>query len=533
MEKRSDIASPLANSEAYSPKVHEQLVEAGACIRLDDLPNIWHGRAADATQHWAIDPHFKSQGLNAYNHVLYATPNKADAEGFAEYRVKGSTGVSPKVERLVGINGGLMITANVSPNIGMSMVIGVSEGVPVKDDTESLAVQTLNNLSVNDKINKTGVYIDQKELERISAKYKPANIDAQSWSNAVNKYVAAQNSRILIGGGKLIAASDIMLADKDFSVLPYAGEDKAKIVFSKEYIAEVFRRSNIVGVRKDMNSATLHRTLKDTLVIWDKRSVQEKSVYQRRDHEWTAAFAGIEKSVANFSKVPVGKLSEKKAKLRAVIQDLYASPSYVIESANEAGLKDHLAKSVGVWEGYTLGEHTEAALSMFERFYAGMFPASAVPLMRVALFSHDIGKPAAIEKKSSQASYNVAYTQSLLSQLGYEDSDIRLVTELISTGAHRYSNFVRTGNGKEHVIEFTRDYSRLLFGDDGDEHCSAVVQLLDAQYCCDAGAYTDQARFRRGLRVRKAMASLNDVFEVASQGTHHIRRKPRLASPAR
>jgi hypothetical protein len=70
------------------------------------------------------------------------------------------------------------------------------------------------------------------------------------------------------------------------------------------------------------------------------------------------------------------------AKPRDIMQDAQRVPGY----------EQIFAGSAGVWEGFTLGEHTETVLRNFDETYADRMPVGLLAPMRLAILTHDIGK---------------------------------------------------------------------------------------------------------------------------------------------
>ena len=95
--------------------------------------------------------------------------------------------------------------------------------------------------------------------------------------------------------------------------------------------------------------------------------------------------------------------------LRILGSNLYIKPREIIELAKQTqGFRDVFESDAGNWEGFKLSEHTETVLRLFDDNYADIMPASTLPIIRLALLVHDIGKPEAIKMgdKANQKQYN-------------------------------------------------------------------------------------------------------------------------------
>jgi hypothetical protein len=547
METRYDIASPIQpHVEVVSPRVTGELLQAGAVEKLSDYAEIWHGRALHvAEETWHVDPFLNGNGGNIYTGVLYATPHRRDAEAFARARAglykpgsKSAALLTPSVERLIPTPSSLVVTGDCSPNLGSQICIkDVTDAVPISSAIESRAIDVIRTRK--DEMLRAGTaFCTEHDAIVFARKTCPENVAEDDWTRAILKYASARNSQLLVAGGNLKKAVKAMVGEDygdGISTLKLAtsidsrGIERHQMVpFSREYIAEVFRRANIVGKKMDVWSATLNRDVDDVLVLWDKSSVQTQVRELAYEKVIGGSFRGVERGLAHFSVVPKEKIKDEGLRrLRTVVQDPYASPAEVLRTAGMTVLGPRLERSVGVKERYVLREHTEAVLSMFERYYADRMPAAAMGFMRTVLFLHDIGKPDAVQTGSRQEPLNRAHATETMEKMGYDRRDVHLVVSLITTGDRLYSNYVRYNVGKSELEDFEASYAELLFGTRDNTKKVAVRALLDMLYNCDAGAYTEKARYTKGDRMVRALRSLDYVFEFAPHGTHRIRRAKR------
>ena len=118
--------------------------------------------------------------------------------------------------------------------------------------------------------------------------------------------------------------------------------------------------------------------------------------------------------------------------LNLLNHNLHASPEAIVETARQvAGFDQVFAASTGVWEGYTLAEHTETVLRNYAQSFAETLPASAQNIVKLALLTHDIGKPATLAQgtrdKRIEHADNLAYSRRFLKQIGVDDRGIAYI----------------------------------------------------------------------------------------------------------
>ncbi len=151
---------------------------------------------------------------------------------------------------------------------------------------------------------------------------------------------------------------------------------------------------------------------------------------------------------------------------------------------------DTYEKSVGVWEKYTLKQHTLMVMGQFEKY----FSCKDLPLdfnreiFRLFLALHDIGKPMAISKegKHLQHKYTQEYISKLFKELGIDSKHFNLVMSLVSSDP--IGGYLTEKLDEEKTKEVVRQMAE----------CAGVnardfFKLLCIYYKVDAGSYTENA----------------------------------------
>ena len=101
------------------------------------------------------------------------------------------------------------------------------------------------------------------------------------------------------------------------------------------------------------------------------------------------------------------------------------------------GYREIFEADAGNWEGYKLAEHTETVLRLFDDNYADKMPAATLPIMRMALLVHDVGKPVAVKnhEKEHQAAYNQVYAEDFMRKNGVDEKNQKLILAMIGEGS--------------------------------------------------------------------------------------------------
>src|SRR5687767_7515118 len=93
----------------------------------------------------------------------------------------------------------------------------------------------------------------------------------------------------------------------------------------------------------------------------------------------------------------------------------------------DKNLEKLFSASAGIWEGYSIREHTLMVMKMFENFWACCIPDEQKKLWRMFLALHDIGKPIAIARfgdKGKQHATTLPIIRQVMSDYGFSDAEI-------------------------------------------------------------------------------------------------------------
>lgn len=144
----------------------------------------------------------------------------------------------------------------------------------------------------------------------------------------------------------------------------------------------------------------------------------------------------------------------------------------------------------GVWEKYTIGQHTLMVMRQFERYFSKLeLPGNFNPdLFRLILALHDVGKPEAIARgdKNKQHLYTVRMVGEFFDALDFPDEYKDLAIALIQEDA--IGKYIK---GKEDALVTAELIKRSAAS--GKMAAPDFFLLLSIFYRVDAGSYTEDA----------------------------------------
>jgi hypothetical protein len=157
-------------------------------------------------------------------------------------------------------------------------------------------------------------------------------------------------------------------------------------------------------------------------------------------------------------------------------------------------------KHVGVWEDYTLGQHTLMVLGQFEKYFAGQSFHGCITHSHFRLFLaiHDMGKPEAVAngEKHNQSRYNLERFDRVYPGFPFIDGPEREVFRSLLTDdpVGRYLKHVmRRHVPRTEALDTCVDSIRKMHGQQQALPLKAYTDLLLTYFRCDAGSYTVDA----------------------------------------
>jgi hypothetical protein len=260
-----------------------------------------------------------------------------------------------------------------------------------------------------------------------------------------------------------------------------------------EYAARYMQQAHIVGAKIEGQ---------DSAVLFEAEKAQPpETLQQDRERVWKRL--GALTNLVEAYDTPFDRKSAHS--FMHTLEDAHAKPEQLMADARTVpGYAEIFDADAANMEGYTLGEHTETVLRNFEENYADRLPVELLKLMRLAIVSHDIGKPlaAANRQKHKQKEYNLAQATDFFDKLGVDPRAQGLMLAMIGEGQkHAYRIDVKR-DGDVARAEMRQFAEKTIQEFTGSEQVStAQVEAFEAMcmmlHTVDGGAYTSMAVTRR------------------------------------
>lgn len=387
------------------------------------------------------------------------------------------------------------------------LVIPVTEGSPVGFNDRD-KVQPL--IAAVQRAKKPGYLVSSDVAELAVA----ANVDERL---ALQLASALNASRIARVRPSYLVSELIKQKIDIFSTSLEIDGEKQDVPINLEYVQRFLREAHIVGVKQTISSATLDRDITSISFFDLEKTITDKGLEAERKDTWQR-LGSMATALSRFNQGEV----QPKQPLMHLLTDVYAKPDKLVAAAKEVEGYDVIFEGdAGNWEGFTLAEHTETVLRNFDESFVENLPVELIMPMRLAILSHDVGKPiaAANGEKHKQMEYNVAQAGDFLGRLGVNDKLKGLLLAVIGEGEELAFQIEVRGAGepaKTAMRELATKTLRQFYGSESvtDEQITGFTEMCKMLQVCDGGAYTSMAITNRGSgkgRYRNAH-SFNSSF---------------------
>lgn len=361
-------------------------------------------------------------------------------------------------------------------------------------------------------------YISQAEIPQILEKIKSIIHQSRNPKAVVDedlvKHIAGSiNSKYFLKVTPLSFIEDFTTSEREFYDIP-RGDITHRLPINRDYIARFLRSNHIVGLKTSVDSATLDKNISNT-ILFDLPKVNTVNQIENKKQSFEKVFSDLsnemDRSLESSKSHPLVKL---------LSENYFATPKEILEEAKKVkGFENLFDTDAGNWEGFTLGEHTETVLRMFDETFADVLPAKLLPVMRLALLTHDLGKPEAARqgKKKEQKQFNLIEGKKFLEELGIERNLQIMILGIIGEGQELTSEiFVKKKNESSKLMEFSKKLLERVRGDDKPvkfDDMRAIYYMAFMLQNSDSGAYTDYAATRRSGVWFRNNPSFNDSFK--------------------
>lgn len=515
-----------------------RLVEIGLLIPFDEKLQLYHGRARDmrkeGAQEWIVDVFFDNSGTNTVNSGLIKTKNVneipalhvagheiADRFAFVRTRDKNyEAGIydlsktdlyKQETIRIVPFEKGKFFL-NDKVKISelsredkriMREVLGISLSISAEYSTgfvpldigqdfnynivhfefEKYKEHFLNIYKIGDLIN-TKRFVTNEEVENYS---KESGLDKEK----CNEIAGIINAAKLLYNDPILAVNYVVFG-KDSKKIK---ENEMDFPISIEYILSWTKKNNIIGFNAEVSSFSLMQKISD-FIIFDKDGVGSEKQYWLRENK--------KNMMSNLAtELQLNQMTKDKNILENLAKDDSEQVVNFLINSNIKIKGENIEKYFNadsrVTEEFTVAEHTETVLRIFEESFKDEFPENLHPLIRLIILAHDAGKSLTrYFHDPKQKEFNQDVAQEMLLQMGINAKIRELILFIIGDSQRNASEYMvrRQKNGKIMLErECKEKLTSLGFSNDAMMVNALERICLILQYC-DGAAYTVYAKTR-------------------------------------
>lgn len=319
------------------------------------------------------------------------------------------------------------------------------------------------------------------------------------------------------------------VADHDGKTIP------VRCPINREFVHQWMRDNHIIGIKCSVISATLGKPVLDAYEVFSLESVKSKEQAEAARESRMRNFGGASLRVFGLLNNPEARKTE--SPLTYLSMDRRGTPREFIDSAKQVGPKYQqlFEADAGVKEGFTIEEHTETALRLFDTSYKSNLPRSIFDFGRLCLLVHDIGKSVARQNNQEQNGYNAMFSMDFLNDIGAPKEIVDAIPLIITEGMDAASDTVRykTPESQSRLWMASQRAAKKLFGIDERspdyQSCvKTIYHLCRALAECDGAAYADFAittRTASGVKHYNSNERHTRTFRSSSNNPEYFRPK--------
>ena len=184
-----------------------------------------------------------------------------------------------------------------------------------------------------------------------------------------------------------------------------------------------------------------------------------------------------------------------------------ATPQEIMERIKQdKHCKELYDMDAGLWENWTVGQHTEAVIDFFDRYFVDSVPEELIPFLKVTMLAHDIGKGIDVKNGTKNSPESLKQVKYLFKALGIKKDYAKLIKFVISDSQEYTSSVLLTGRSKLiNNLTFKKACENAIKNAFGRIPTKAEVDAFK-RVCivlqqCDSGAYTYYAQIREGNKT--------------------------------
>lgn len=552
------------SEEQFIQDAIDIFVELGVCKYLKDM-ETYHGRANIDGKRFSIK-NINNSGNNTGNmnvsvlSGLY-TAKKDIAEEFAQERAKYKSATT-EVHKIVGINENDLIfnldfdkknlserdLTRLSKAFRILSNFSVTSLLPINFKYKEIFFDAIFPV-LNDEENiinmsdESRVFLKIKErLQQVrqqnkndSEKLSELTISDKELEKLVSDYISAKNTRNLLR----IVPFEVLNQGVEGGNLFF--EDKLYAI-NRKYIAALISHSHIVGFEYLVDSATLRKKIHICQLIDIKQIMTEKDF-----GEYYQELIGLEQAATQ-------KFADA---LPAKIEKLFevgSGEELITYASYDQKCKKLFDMSAGIWEGWTVGQHTASVIDFFNTYYSDSLPDNMQAIMKLIFLSHDIGKGIANEKHISQEEANRSNIDTLFDYINV-GKDIREIVKFVIGRGQKFTTEIlikesdeekdskiargvltekdRYNREKQLIKRFNEECFSLLskiFGTPPKkEEVDALRNMCIILQFCDSGSYTYYGKVKeKSVFVSGGNERFTKSFELTDKDTPILKKSEKL-----
>ena len=530
----------------------DTLVKLGAMIYAKDI-ETYHGRAGDGSK-WEVDPTFNNAGNNTGNSNVYDvsglyTTDSQHAKEFATKRRRSHTQTADvykivaKDEDLAVVVQGFSV-ASLSKQqqdeyyqaISVLAQFPITEMVPIPFEYRSIYAEVKKVIQQQYKTVESGLFKDE-DIENV-INTLATNPDVRKVFGSKQKLIdfitgllSASNTKRLIS---MFPANLIrQFLDGEDKISVKMGESDFEISINSKYVSAWCAKNGIIGSKGKVTSATLCKTI-DIVTFFDTKKIETEAQQGERIEYMNRLFEGLSLNLSDFI---------QDEEINTFLQKASASEVMQFICQDEKCYK-LFEKDAGLWEGYTVGQHTEAVLDFLGKYKLEEIHPQLLPFIKVAILAHDIGKGFASDSKSMWAGKhkdaNKVMANFLFNALGI-DAKYRKLINFIFTESQDFTSkyyFDATNSSSPELTATQKQYisdemqkackeilTQTLGVEPTEEEIYALQKICIILQQCDSGAYTRYATLKdkSGLYYTGGNDRFTSSFVIGKNGMPRLK----------
>ena len=496
LEKREAINQKKRNAVKV-------LVRCGLIIPSNSL-TLYHGRVSNPEEvdEWSVDPKYKNsnntsghENLNSVN-ALSTSPDYKVAAEYAVVESMKHKGKIPEVYEIVADSDDAFIINNFDFNINnfpreerkeifeaLSVFgnYGMTELAPVDFEDRNYARQVLEEVYAVFK-DKDGDYISEEDVDEIFKRVK--------------KTLPYVSKKLVLDLAGSINAKVMLMKKPSETIEHYAirkdwkdrkkVEDKTKIEvvdhkgktiicpINLEYISAWLANNNIIGISEYMGI--------NNCLLFDLERINTEKAKGEKLQQIISEYGEISLLIENLSLDADFNKFLRQATPKEVISVMQSNPE----------IKVLLDAPAGVWEGFSIREHTETTLRVYEESFERILPKEVAPFVKIAIGCHDIGKGVA-ESRETMHTETQKRAKSILEYFRVSKEIQQLLLFAIGEGQGYTSEyFIRRNLAAENMLK-NRCAEVIYEAFDRkptEAEVDGLVAICKVIQNCDSGAYT-------------------------------------------